>query len=111
MRSMRAVLIALLIHGLAPALGEVVEAAVHYTVEGYLAGGEAGRPDPCDEGDENGCGTTEHHCLCCASQPVVASPVRILLPSGPAATRPVVVVERLASLDAPAPQLRPPIAS
>jgi hypothetical protein len=108
---MRAVLTLLLINGLVPAFGEVVEAAVHYTVEGYLASGEAGPGDPCDEGDENGCGTTEHHCLCCASQPLVASPVRNLLPSGPAPMSPATVVERWASLDAPAPPLRPPIAS
>jgi hypothetical protein len=108
---MRTALVILLIHGLAPALGEVAETVVHYLVAGHLAHSAADQGDLGDQGDEHGCGSTQHHCDCCASQAVVAGagaglPVRPVpsraLPAAPAT---------LASLHEPAPPLRPPIGS
>jgi hypothetical protein len=106
---MRTALVILLIHGLAPALGEVAETVVHYLAEGHLAHTVADHGVLGDQGDEHGCGTTQHHCDCCASQAVGAAagggrsvgPVPSgSLPAAPAA---------LASLHEPAPPLRPPI--
>jgi hypothetical protein len=107
----RLLLIITLIHGLVPALGEVAEAAVHYAIEGHLAHSDADEGDLGDLGHEHGCGTTAHHCDCCASQFVAAAPasafeVRPLLAPEPAA-----VPGTLVSLHEPTPPFRPPIAS
>lgn len=72
---MRVLLVALLIHGLAPAVAELGEAAVHYAWTGHAAHS----PDPADgcgqRGDpEHGCGVTQHHCACCPGQ-AIAQPV------------------------------------
>ena len=104
-------LVLLLVHGLVPALGEVAEAAVHYAVEGHLAHSQADRGDLGDQGDEHGCGTTQHLCGCCASQLVVSAArggvaVRTLV-----VTRHLAAPPALASLHEPTPPLRPPIAS
>ena len=71
---MRLLLVLLLIHGLAPAFGEVAEAVVHYATTGHLAHSDADEGDLGDQGDEHGCSPTSHRCACCAQQPVVASP-------------------------------------
>lgn len=108
---MRLLLVLLLVNGLVPALGEVAETAAHYALEGHLAHSDADHGDLGDLGHEHGCGTTEHHCACCASQPVglpTAAPIR---PAAPSAGRPSALGPRLASLHEPAPPSRPPIAS
>lgn len=65
---MRVLLVALLIHGLAPAIAELGEAAVHLAWTGHAAHS----PDPGDgcgqRGPEHGCGATQHHCACCPGQ-------------------------------------------
>ncbi|HQR30746.1 MAG TPA: hypothetical protein PLL32_10070 [Anaeromyxobacteraceae bacterium] len=71
---MRILLVLLLIHGLVPAFGEVVEAVAHYATEGHLAHSAADEGDLGDQGDEHGCSPTNHRCACCSPQPVVASP-------------------------------------
>ncbi|HEX7488142.1 MAG TPA: hypothetical protein VF341_04510 [Anaeromyxobacteraceae bacterium] len=108
---MRVLLVLMLINGLVPALGEVAEATVHYAVEGHLAHTAADQGDLGDQGHEHGCGTTEHHCSCCVSQPVVVEPARTTLAVSFTASRTHVVRERLPSLHEPAPAYRPPIAS
>jgi hypothetical protein len=107
----RILLVATLVLGLVPGLGEVAEAAVHYAVEGHLAHSDADRGDLGDLGHEHGCGTTGHHCDCCASQLVIAPAAATPLAAAPPASRPPVERDRLASLQAPAPPHRPPIAS
>jgi len=107
----RLLLILTLINGLAPSLGELAEAAVHFAVEGHLAHSQAAHCELGERGDEHGCGTTDHHCTCCASQAVIAPPAGTVLPAVPSGSRPVVERARLASLHAPAPPYRPPIAS
>ncbi len=109
--SMRLALVLLLINGLTPAFGEIAEAVVHYAVEGHLAHTDADQGDLGEQGQEHGCGATEHHCSCCVSQVVMAPSARAVLPAVPAGTRAPVVRERLTSLHAPAPPYRPPIAS
>lgn len=108
---MRLVLILALIHGLAPGLGEIAETAVHYVVEGHLAHSDADQGDLGELGHEHGCGGTQHLCGCCSSQAFVAQPAvatpEALVSREMAPTR----GERLVSLHAPAPPLRPPIAS
>jgi hypothetical protein len=108
---MRALLVLLLINGLVPSLGEVAEAAVHYAVEGHLAHSDSDHGDLGDLGQEHGCGATEHHCTCCASQAVLAPPKGALSRPVSAASQPWLAAARLVSLHNPAPPYRPPIAS
>ncbi len=108
---MRLLLVLTLLNGLVPGLGEVAESVVHYAVDGHLAHTEADRGDLGDQGCEHGCGTTEHHCLCCASQPLAAPVAGAVMKVAAVVSRPHVAAASLASLDAPAPPLRPPIAS
>jgi hypothetical protein len=107
---MRLALLLALIHGLVPGLGEIAEAAVHYAVEGHLAHSDADHGDLGDLGREHGCGTTEHHCGCCASQELVAQPAGA--PGALLSTACAPVDRRpLVTLHDPAPPRRPPIAS
>jgi hypothetical protein len=108
---MRLLLVLMLVTGLVPGLGEVAETAVHLAVGGHLAHTAADRGDLGDLGDEHGCGTTEHHCSCCASQVVIAASGAVALPVAPPDAPHPVAGPSLASLHAPAPPSRPPIAS
>ncbi len=108
---MRLALVLLLVHGLVPALGEVAETAVHYAVEGHLAHSPADRGDLGDQGDEHGCGTTQHHCACCASQVLAPAPAMVARAPAPPLAGRVPAARTLASLTDPAPPRRPPIAS
>lgn len=71
---MRLLLVLVLIHGLAPAFGEVAEAVVHYATTGHLAHSAEDEGDLGDQGDEHGCSPTRHRCDCCTPQPVVVTP-------------------------------------
>ncbi|HET7753792.1 MAG TPA: hypothetical protein VFK85_07760, partial [Anaeromyxobacteraceae bacterium] len=71
---MRALLVAMLINGLVPALGEAAEAVVHLAETGHLAHGIAGERDLGDLGAEHGCGGSEHRCVCCPNLPVAPAP-------------------------------------
>lgn len=106
---MRVALLLLIVNGLVPGLGEVVESAVHYAVEGHLPHGDVECGDR--EGGEHGCGTTEHLCSCCASLSLLAPAAGL----APLVAQPRLhghrAGERVASLDPPAPPHRPPIAS
>lgn len=107
----RLVLVLALIHGLVPGLGELVETAVHYAVEGHLAHSDADSCDPGEAGREHGCGGAQHLCGCCASQVFVAQPPSSPLGAlGSREPRPA-DLSRLVSLHDPAPPRRPPIAS
>jgi hypothetical protein len=108
---MRLVIVLALVHGLVPGLGELVEAAVHYAVAGHLAHSDADRGDLGDPCREHGCGTTEHHCVCCASQVFVAQPSDAAPAALPSTESARVDHVQLASLHDPAPPRRPPIAS
>lgn len=108
---MRLALVILLVHGLVPALGEVVETVAHYAATGHLAHSDADRGDLGDQGDEHGCGTTEHRCGCCASQVVLAPHDEAPAVSLAVAPGLSVAPSSLASLHEPAPPLRPPIRS
>lgn len=63
---LRLLLLILLMNGLVPSLGEALELAVHYTLSGHVA--HAPGDTDMQGGEEHGCGPTEHHCRCCASQ-------------------------------------------
>ncbi len=108
---MRLALVLLLCGGLVPGLGEVIETVTHYVEEGHLAHSDADHGDLGDQGEEHGCGTTEHRCGCCASQ-VAAAPggsglgVALVAVEGPP-----LAPGALTSLHEPAPPFRPPIAS
>jgi hypothetical protein len=97
--------------GMAPGLGEVAESVVHLATSGHLAHSDADHGDLGNQGDEHGCGTTQHHCGCCASQAVAAAPrtedaVTLVLAAGQ-----VSAPDTLVSLHEPTPPYRPPIPS
>jgi hypothetical protein len=70
MRPVRAVLVAILIHGLAPGFAEAAEAVVHYASTGHLAH-SPGEEDLGDQGPEHSCGVVFHQCGCCVAMTVM----------------------------------------
>ena len=108
---MRFLLVMWLAFGLSPGLDEVAEAVVHLAMSGHLAHTEADHGDLGNQGDEHGCGTTQHHCGCCASQVVVSAAASDLSVSLAVATGLPAVPNELVSLDEPTPPYRPPIVS
>ena len=108
---MRLALVLLLVHGLVPALGEVTEAVVHLVGQGHLAHSEADHGDLGDQGDEHGCGTTQHLCGCCASLVVVPAPRCEVVARTLLVTRHLAAPAALVPLHEPPPPFRPPIAS
>jgi len=108
---MRFALVIWLAIGMTPGLGEVAESMVHLATSGHLAHSDADHGDLGDLGSEHGCGTTQHHCDCCASQ-VAASAPRIEVSVAPVtAAGQLPSPAALASLHEPTPPYRPPIAS
>ncbi len=75
----RLFLVVVLIIGLVPALGESLELVADYARSGHVAHLESATAAR-DTNDEHGCGPTEHHCRCCASQSLLtpASPGLVL---------------------------------
>jgi len=108
---MRLLLVIWLAVGLAPGLGEVVESAVHLATSGHLAHSDADHGDLGNQGDEHGCGTTQHHCDCCASQVVMSAHAGAVTVSLAAAPGHAVTPGALVSLHEPTPPFRPPIPS
>jgi hypothetical protein len=108
---LRFLLVMWLALGLAPGFGEVAETLVHLATSGHLAHSDADQGDLGDQGDEHGCGTTQHHCGCCASQVVASAPRVEVVRSTVLAPGLAPSVETLASLHEPTPPFRPPIAS
>ena len=89
-----------------PGLGEVAETAALLAMSGQLAHSDG---DQRDQGDEHGCGTTQHHCRCCASQVVAAAaPAVVLRVTSRCGDQPT-STGILASLHEPTPPYRPPI--
>jgi hypothetical protein len=72
-------LVILLVNGLVPSLGEIVETVAHRVATGHFAHSEA-ETDLGDQGSEHGCGTTAHLCRCCPSQPVTPGLIAPALP-------------------------------
>ena len=106
---MRLLLITWLAVGMAPGLGEIAETAVHLTISRHLAHSEADHGDLGDQGSEHGCGTTQHHCDCCASQVVAAvAPTVVLRLTSRCGDQPA-STGIPASLHEPTPPYRPPI--
>jgi hypothetical protein len=108
---MRFLLVFWLAVGLAPGLGEVAETAVHLATSGHRAHSDADCSDLGNQGDEHGCGTTQHNCGCCASQVVVSThagelPAILVVAPGLSVTPGALV-----SLHEPTPPFRPPILS
>lgn len=106
---MRVLLVALLVHGLAPGLAEVGEAVVHWARTGHAAHAIAHETDLGDQGPEHGCGATQHRCACCATQVVAPGAdvaVAVLAPERARALAPAEVA--LAPRE-PARPFRPPI--
>jgi len=87
-----------------PGLGEVAETAAVLAMSGQLAHSDG---DQGDQGNEHGCGTTQHLCGCCTSQVVAAaSPavgLRVTARCGDQPTSTGI----LASLHEPTPPYRP----
>jgi len=108
---MRFVLVMWLAVGMTPGLGEVAETVVHLATSGHLAHSDADQGDLGNQGDEHGCGTTQHHCGCCVSQVVAAAPRTEVAMNVVPATGQVPAPVTLASLHEPTPPYRPPIAS
>lgn len=108
---MRFLLVMWLAVGMTPGLGEIAETVVHLATSGHLAHSDADNGDLGNQGDEHGCGTTQHLCGCCASQ-VVSSSSRpeVAVSPVPVAGK-ASVPTPLDSLHEPAPPFRPPIAS
>ncbi len=64
-------LVIVLVNGLAPSLGEVVELTAHFVTSGHVAHFESDEKDLGALGEEHGCGPTAHLCGCCHSQPTL----------------------------------------
>ena len=69
---LRVLLIAVLIHGLVPSAGELVEAVVHLAQTGHIAHDAQHHDEEGSSPSEHGCGPTAHRCGCCVNQPVLA---------------------------------------
>ena len=105
----RMLLVLMLVHGLAPGLAEVGEAVVHYARTGHVAHTAADAGDLGDQDPEHGCGTTQHNCTCCPTQPVAqAAEVAVASLEGGAA-RPLAPPELTLAAREPARPFRPPI--
>lgn len=94
--------------GMAPGLGEVAETVTLLAMSGELAHSDGDRRD---QGDEHGCGTTQHHCDCCASQVVAAATPAVVLSVRSRCGDQPTSTGVLASLHEPTPPYRPPILS
>jgi hypothetical protein len=108
---MRFLLVIWMAVGLAPGFGEVAETAVHLATSGHLVHSDADNGDLGNQGDEHGCGTTQHNCGCCASQVVLSTQACGFLVTLVVAPRHSVTPDALVSLHEPTPPFRPPILS
>jgi hypothetical protein len=105
----RWLLVAVLIHGLAPGIAEAAEAVVHYVETGHLAH-SPGEEDLGEQGPEHSCGVVFHHCGCCAAMTVLPqdrSEVSGPLPAARDAAPVAATARANRALDPP---FRPPIA-
>ena len=106
---MRVFLVLMLVHGLAPGFAEVGEAVVHYARTGHVAHTASDRGDLGDQGSEHGCGATQHHCACCATQVVVSSGEVVIASFDASTAKPVAPAELTLAAPVPARPFRPPI--
>ncbi|HEY0715306.1 MAG TPA: hypothetical protein VGF45_21680 [Polyangia bacterium] len=81
----RFLLVLVLVHGLVPGLGELVETVAHRVTEGHFAHDLEQGHDRGESTDEHGCGTTSHLCRCCPNQPVLTVLKTVSLDLGQAA--------------------------
>lgn len=105
----RFLLIAVLINGLAPALGEVAETVVHKIIAGHFAHDGVEDRDLGELGSEHGCGTTAHMCRCCSSQPMTSQGKMLLTAVRVHAASVFKLLESPISSDHRALPFRPPI--
>jgi hypothetical protein len=68
---LRVLLIVVLVHGLVPGIGELIETVVHRVVTGHFAHVSGDVHDD-EQSPEHGCGATAHRCGCCVSLPMLA---------------------------------------
>jgi hypothetical protein len=108
--AMRWLLVAILVHGFVPGLAEAAEAVVHLARTGHAAHTAADQGDLGDQGPEHGCGTTQHHCTCCAAQVVVPAPEVVVATAEHVRSPTVRPAERVPATREPARPFRPPIA-
>ena len=107
---MRVLLVLMLVHGLVPDLAEVGEAVLHYARTGHVAHAADDHGDLGDQGSEHGCGTTQHRCACCATQPIAPSADVVIASAGGGVARPLAPAETSLLAREPARPFRPPIA-
>jgi hypothetical protein len=108
---LRVLLIAAVLSGLVPALGEAVELVVHYTATGHVAHFEPHETDLGAEGKEHGCGPIAHHCGCCVSQWVLLPSVPGWVPGPQEPEVPFIAPEQRLPPGVMRRLLRPPIAT
>lgn len=106
---MRWLLLAILFHGFVPGLAEAGEAVVHLARTGHAAHSPADLGDLGDQGPEHGCGTTQHHCACCETQPVAPACTSLVVMAEGAPTRSAKPAEQTPAAREPARPFRPPI--
>jgi hypothetical protein len=106
---LRWLLVLTLVHGLVPGLAEAGETVVHYVRTGHVAHSPADRGDLGDQGPEHGCGSTQHHCTCCATQLVVPATEVVVGSMQSGEGRPVAPAELILAVREPSRPFRPPI--
>jgi hypothetical protein len=105
----KVVLVLLLVHGLVPGLAEIGEAVVHYARTGHVAHTADDAGDLGHQGAEHGCGTTQHRCACCATQPMAPPSDAAVASLDAAASGPFAPPELTNARREPARPFRPPI--
>ncbi|GAO01487.1 hypothetical protein PSR1_00342 [Anaeromyxobacter sp. PSR-1] len=109
MSVMRVLLVFMLVNGLVPGLAEMGEAVVQYARTGHVPHSAADHGDLGDPRSEHGCGTTHHHCTCCATQAVIPPGEVVVASLDSAASRVFNPGELMIAAREPARPFRPPI--
>lgn len=71
----------LLLWALFPAVGEIVENALHFVREGHAAHGDSDGDDHDPAGPEHGCTDVVHLCSCCVGLSVLPAHLAGIIPS------------------------------
>jgi hypothetical protein len=105
----RLLVVLMLVHGLAPGLAEVGEAAVHWVRTGHVAHSAADHGDLGDQGSEHGCGTTQHRCTCCSAQVFAPAAPTVIASVQLGTERTLAPAALTLAVRAPSRPFRPPI--
>lgn len=108
--TLRWILVVIVLNGLVPGLAEAAETIVHYVTKGHVAHTAADQGDLGDQGPEHGCGTTQHHCACCATQFVAPAREVVIAAAVGGASSPIPPPALTLRAREPARPFRPPIA-